>query len=500
MARHNHLHTAQPNSRNDRCHSCASLSANVPVEPRRRDWLVVLLAVAINAIVLVNARLHDPLIGYDARAHLAYVRVLSEGRLPTEADTYEFFTPPLSYLPAALARSLGSGRLFLSGKLAQYLNVLYSLGVTLCLIRLCDRIRPGNRGFKRASLLLLGMVPVFYKTFAFVRPEPLLVFLSLLVIERALGIFILDRLDWRSVALLGLLLGLLLLVRQQAGFVIVALGLFVVARAIARKANRLAYLRALAVALAVAAAIAGWFYVGLAAKRGGPIAYTRPSVPFSLANNPSRFYLGTGDGMLFMDPVRPAFRNQLLPKLYSETWGDYECYFLVYGVDRRTHSFLSGGDLESALLRRRARFFLRTNRIEEGRYLGRVNLVALIPSGILVCGLFAGAFFAGRSWRDFQDVRGPALALLWLVTAVTFLAYVVLLVIYPSPSGNMIKATYVLHVLPLAAILAADLLERARLWSRPVFLAALVGLVVAAAHNGPALFTSYRQDVLTRSN
>jgi hypothetical protein len=97
-------------------------------------------------------------------------------------------------------------------------------------------------------------------------------------------------------------------------------------------------------------------------------------------------------------------------------------------------------------------------------------------------------------------VRGPALALLWLVTAVTFLAYVVLLVIYPNPSGNMIKATYVLHVLPLAAILAADLLERVRLWSRPVFLAALVGLVVAAAHNGPALFTSYRDGVLARSN
>jgi len=473
--------------------------SNVSVEPRRTDWLLVLLAVAINGLVLANAVLHEPLIGYDARAHFDYIRVLSEGRLPTEADTYEFFTPPLSYLPAALVRRIGSGRLFLAGKTAQYLNVLYSLGVTVFLIRLCELARPGGRSFKRAALLLLGMLPVYYKTFAFVRPEPLLVFLSLVVIERALRIFVMDRLDWRPVLGLGALLGLLLLVRQQAGFVILALGIFVVARAIARRETAFAYLRAFAVAFAVAAAIAGWFYQRLAAQRGTPIVYTRQSLPFSLANNPPHFYLGTGDGKLFTDPVRPAFRNQLLPKLYSEAWGDHECYFLVYGIDRRTHTFLAGGELEQAQRRRRAALFLETNRVEEGRYLGRVNLVALIPSAILLAGFAAGAVFAWRSWRRSEDMRGSVLGLLWLVVFVTLLGYLVLLVLYPSPSGNMIKATYLLHALPLAAILAADLLERIRLWSKPLFFAALASLLLVSLHNAPALLTSYRPSALTRS-
>lgn len=472
---------------------------NPPATTQRGDWLLVGLLVAINGVVLANAILHDPAIGYDARAHFAYIRVLSEGRLPSEADTYEFFTPPLSYLPAALVRRLGFGGLFLAGKVAQYLNVLYSLGVTVCLIRLCERIRPGCRSFKCASLLLLGMLPVFYKTFAFVRPEPLLVLLSLLVIERAVLIFVMDRLDWLSVLALGALLGLLLLVRQQAGFVILALGVFVVARAIARRETALAYVRALAVALAAAAAIAGWFYLRHASQRGSPLAYTRQSLPLSLSNNPQHFYLGTGDGRLFTDPVRPAFRNQLLPKLYSETWGDHECYFLVYGVDRRTHSFLAGGDLENAQRRRRAAFFLRTNRVEEGRFLGRVNIVALVPSALLVAGLVAGAAFGWRSWRRSEDARGLALGLLWLVVVVTLLGYVVLLVLYPSPSGNMIKATYVLHVFPLAAILAADLLERIRLWSKPLFFAALASLLLVSLHNAPALLTSYRPSALTRS-
>ena len=48
------------------------------------------------------------------------------------------------------------------------------------------------------------------------------------------------------------------------------------------------------------------------------------------SSNPApSFYLGSGNGNLFSDPIRGAFPNQLLPILYSETWGDYWGYFVV---------------------------------------------------------------------------------------------------------------------------------------------------------------------------
>src|SRR5262249_39746339 len=55
---------------------------------------VILVFLAINALVLVNAILHDPSVGYDADAHLAYIAALSRFRLPARGDTTEFFSAP----------------------------------------------------------------------------------------------------------------------------------------------------------------------------------------------------------------------------------------------------------------------------------------------------------------------------------------------------------------------------------------------------------------------
>ncbi len=40
------------------------------------------------------------------------------------------------------------------------------------------------------------------------------------------------------------------------------------------------------------------------------------------------------------------------------------------------------------------------------------------------------------------------------------MGYLILLVVYPTKTGDTVKATYLIHVFPLAAVLAADLLER----------------------------------------
>jgi hypothetical protein len=90
------------------------------------------------------------------------------------------------------------------------------------------------------------------------------------------------------------------------------------------------------------------------------------------------------------------------------------------------------------------------------------------------------------------------LALPLLVVFVTFAAYLALLVVYPARSGNMIKATYVLHALPAVALLGADLLSRIRdRWPR-AFRVLVAVLVVTTAHNSVAFLTRYSPAAFAR--
>jgi Dolichyl-phosphate-mannose-protein mannosyltransferase len=463
---------------------------------RRVDALLVALLLLVNGIVLVNARLHDPFVGYDANAHFGYIGALGEGRLPTREDTFEFFTPPLAYVPAALLAPLGYRSLRLAGKVAQYWNVLWSVGLTLLLVKIARLLRPGDPALPRLALLLLGGLPVYYKTFAFVRPEPLLAFLAMAVLHEALRVFGEDDPSWLRVVGLGFLLGLLILTRQQGFFVIAATSLFAAGRMLGRPTERRRDLVSVAAALTVAFVVGGWFYLRLQVTQGSATAYVREPTSFSLANNLRSFYTGTGGGSLFRDPVRPAFRNQFLPTFYSETWGDYGCYFLVYGIDRRTHAFLSGGGLEDALTRPRAPLFLRTNYAEMARTLGRVNVVALVPSLFLLLGVLAALPSLAALVRGGE--RSGMHALLLLTVLVTAAAYAVLLVIYPARSGNMIKATYVLHVFPAVALLGADGLARVRERWPSVFRMLVVVLVAATLHNSVAFVTRYSPAAFTR--
>jgi hypothetical protein len=167
--------------------------------------------------------LHEPRVGYDAARHLDYIGFLARGALPVGPD---FFDPPLYFVVPALIRAVGT-RLAVAAKGAQYLNVLCSLGVTYTLVRLAELARPGDMLFKTIALGLLGMLPVYYKTFAFVRPEPMLAALAALATWQAARLALGIRLDLRRAALLGLVCGLLALTRQQGLLVVVAAVIFV---------------------------------------------------------------------------------------------------------------------------------------------------------------------------------------------------------------------------------------------------------------------------------
>jgi 4-amino-4-deoxy-L-arabinose transferase-like glycosyltransferase len=455
----------------------------------RADRILVALLLVINAIVLVNAILHDPKFTYDAGAHLDYMQVLHD-RLPTPQDTPEYFSPPLPYLipslfdalcehfePADLQLPAGSyasrACRFYDGRLAQGINVLLSLAITLLLVVLAEQIRPGNRFFKITSLALFALPTVYYKTFSQARGEPYVLFFVTLTVYLVLKVLKTTTLNPRLTAAGGVVLGLLVLSRQWGFFIFPAILLLLVWILFAeRRLFRLRAAQALLM-IAIAAVVGGWYYIHLLLDYGTLTAFNIPSPRDPTPQELASFYrdLHISDGVLFERPIWPLLQRSYLPIMYSETWGDYEGFF-TYVRD----SALAPGSPG--------------NRKTMAPYLGSVNLVSSLPSLILLGGLLFGLVQA-------VDVRGPVtferetLTFLTLVAVCTVAGYTWFVTRYFMSSYTVVKATYVIQLFLALPILGAAFLERLRARNQTVYLVIMGLLALVWLYNLPAMITRY---------
>ena len=460
--------------------------------PAASRGILLSIAVGLNAIVVVNACLHDPTVGYDSYQHLAYVSTLARGRLPQPADSAEFFSPPLPYLVPAAAMALGLDE-WHAAKCAQLASVLFSIGLTWALVRTVELVWPGDEEMAIGSLAVLALFTVYFKTFALVRGEPCLAFFVVLTVLLTLRLVWIADARPRAAVAAGLALGLALLSRQWAMLVVPAIVVFVALAAGRDRARRARLFGALALVLLTAGATAGGFYLRLPREKGGLTAFNLPPAPFSLRNQPRDFYLGLGLRELFREPIRPSFANEILPTFYSDTWGDYWGFFTLVARDARTGRFLHSAANEACLTAQTAPPWCETNRPRMAAYLARVNVVALLPTVIVLAGVVLAA---RRLWR-FAGERDPdrdtaALAFFLLVVLGSFAGYFVFLVRYTEiPRGGPIKPTYMLQVFPFLAVMAARALaEMHRRWPR-AHRVVVVLLTLVWAHDLPAMITRH---------
>jgi hypothetical protein len=454
--------------------------------------LLVAACVALNGLVLANAWLHDPTVGYDAFQHLGYAETLATGRLPTPADSNEFFSPPLPYaLPAALMAAGMDPWHAVKG--AQLLNVLFSIGLTWSLLRLAAVLSPGSDALKLATVCVLALFPVYFKTFALVRGEPCLAFFVVLATYLTLRlVWIADGRPAAAVTA-GFAWGLALLSRQWAFLALPGLVVFMGVVAWKERPRRARVLAALAIVLTTAGLTAGWFYLRLPKEKGGITAFNLAPAAFSLRNQPASFYLGLSLDELFRDPVRPSFANQLLPTFYSDTWGDYWGFFVVVARDGRTGAFLRGAGHEVCLTAASPPAWCETNRAPMSAYLARVNMASLLPAALALAGLALGVSRLVRFLRHSTvSVEDGTLALLTLVILGSLAGYFVFLVRYTEiPRGSPIKPTYMLQVFPLLALLTARALLALRARTRAGHRVVVALLVLVFLHNLPAMVTRY---------
>jgi hypothetical protein len=365
---------------------------------RRPELLAAALVAALALVAGWNAYRYPSGAGYDVAQHREYADLLiHHAAIPAKGTHTEYYTPPGFYALAGVATVIGEhvhpGD---PHKLGQVLNWLVLLAAAGVLWLLARELFPGRVWLQLSALAYFCFLPVVLRVGAMFHPEPLSMLLT--AVALLLAARMLRRADfrWQLAAATGVALGLGQLVRAFSLWTFAAVVLAcVVARA----------WRPLAVVVVATAVVVSPWYLRQAIKYGNPVFAVKSKQERIWDRRPSRFYVGLGVPQVFTAPIRPHFVNEAIPTTYSDVWGDY---FGVWRGNRELQSFLG-----------------------------------LLPTLLAVGGWLV---LLARS------LRSPPRLAVALLPGLGILGYLYFTVSYPTPDGDVLKASYMLTTAPAWAL------------------------------------------------
>jgi Flp pilus assembly protein TadD len=268
-------------------------------------------------------------VGFDANAHLEYIRYVQErGALPLADEGREMFQPPLYYVVSA-------GTLRLCGVTAsenaapawlRLLTLAAGIAQVALVFASLRLLFPGEPRKQGVGLLLAAFLPAHLYLYQYVTNEALAATLQTAAVYVCLRVL---REEQRPVAwhaLLGVCLGAALLTKVTA-LVVTAVVLAVLAGrlVVRRQWDPRIWLRTLAVTGATCLAVSGWHYARVWAHFGTPLR-ANYDPDFGWWQDPgygtSTYLLGFGRSL-----TRPFFSafHGFGDGVYSTLWGDGLC-------------------------------------------------------------------------------------------------------------------------------------------------------------------------------
>ncbi len=190
------------------------------------------LIISFFYILIYNILFYDPILGYDAEAHYAYIDTFSRYLprkiyIPNNYETREFFNPPLPYLfPSiiqVICRNLSSAtNLLMSckpvyGNISQiFQNIIYIITIYINLKTLKNFLNKKSF-FNISYLILIFLMAVNYRTVSMIRGEIYILFFMSLLLNIFLKIYK-NNYDFsrKDVLFFGFIIGCLALSRQWA--------------------------------------------------------------------------------------------------------------------------------------------------------------------------------------------------------------------------------------------------------------------------------------------
>ncbi len=389
---------------------------------RGRSYVVpaVLLA-ALALIAAWNAYDYPSYAGFDVAEHQAYADLLiHHGEIPGPETRSEYYTPPGFYALAGAATLVGEHvHRQDPHKLAQYLNWAILVATAVVLLLLSRELFPRRPWLQAGALGYFCFLPVVFRLSAMFHPEPLSMLLTTVALLLAARMFVQRNFRPLPAIGLGVALGAGQLVRAFSIWTFAAVAIAFVVAALLRSAERRTVLTSLAVVVAACAVIASPWYVRQAIHYGNPV-FDRPTEDRPIwERRPSSFYFGLGLPQVFTDPVRPNFVNEALPTTYSDLWGDY---FGVFGWDAA-----------------------HTPTPRQHDELKQQSELGLVPTFLVLAGWIALLVASIRR-------RAPALLPVALLPGLGILGYLYFTVSYPTPDGDVLKASYMLTTAPAWAL------------------------------------------------
>jgi predicted small secreted protein len=390
---------------------------------RRAELLAAALVAALALVAGWNTYRYPSGAGYDVRQHQEYADLLiHHGRIPGAGSRSEYYTPPGFYALAGVATLIGEH--IHPGdphKLGQVLNWLVVLGTAGVLWLLARELFPGRPWVQLGALAYFCFLPVVLRVGAMFHPEPLSMLLTAVALLLAARMLRRHDYRWQLALATGVALGLGQLVRAFSLWTFAAV---VIAFAVARA------WRPLVVLVVAAGLVAAPWYIRQTIKYGDPV-FDRPTPHEAIwSRRPARFYVGLGLPQVFTAPIRPHFVNEAVPTTYSEVWGDY---FGVWRGNRERQSFLG-----------------------------------LLPTLLAVVGWLVLLV---------RSRRAPPRLVVVLLPGLGLLGYLYFTVSYPTPDGDVLKASYMLTTAPAWALAFGYGLDRL---PRRLRLAAAVVLAASA--------------------
>ena len=399
-----------------------------------------------------NVLRYPPGNGYDYQDHRAYADGLIPGwGLPHGVG--EYYQPPGFYAVAGsldwVAHKLGVGEPHRAG---MGLNILFMLGTVILVWRIAQGLWPGRDRLALGACAFVALLPRTVEMEAMFQPEPMAMFSCTLALWLGVRVFR----EHRSAVPLGLALGAAQLVMAATLWTVAAV---LVALAAGRRWRQLAVVLALAVAIPLP------WYVHQQLTYSGLAPFPRPATPQArhggvetgkakpiYERRPAAFYDSLGLPDVFLRPYRPHFTNAAIPTTYSELWGDYFAHW--------SWSYSGVGTAPTT---------------HERTGLRIQSFVGLLPTLLAVVGWLVLLVRSRRS---------PSALAVLLLPLIGLLGYAYFTISYPTPDGDVLKASYMLTATAGWAIGFGYALDRLR---GKALLAVSAVLVVSALAELPFL-------------
>jgi len=430
--------------------------------------LTIFLFISFLFILVFNIFSFDPIYGYDAEAHFSYIDHFSrylprEISFPNQYESREFFNPPLPYIIPSIAqvicRNVISSSNFLEdcrpiySKSSQVFQTLIYLVTLFINMSICNKLSKNNKFFNFNYMILVFLLAVNYRTISMIRGEPYILFFMSILFYYFLKIS--DKnFDYKSVDIFifGLIIGFLALSRQWAFLLFPS---FFIVYFLIDKMYRNNFSKFISLSFIIGFIFSGWFYFYLYFEYGSFTAFNKEKMPFSFYNQPLSFYFSSFEdfNLLFEKPIRPNFSNQLIPILYSDLWGDYWGYFVF------TSRFTDIG----------------RNQLLIGDYLARVNIVSLIPTLFLLV-----SFMKLRK----NPEKKVFINYLFFSVIISFFGYLWFLISYPEfPTGDTIKATYIIQMFNILVLLGSFKLDEIKKKNKKLYTSLIILFLIVYVHN-----------------